>query len=414
MFKENEYSMCCDWFEGTCWPRLPADLFVWELCDKVFDRSADDIAEWSGRGWQGYSNRCTIGGKDKLVTLYFRKGHCFERMPVQLADDMTYGVAHIDDYGELHGEFYDVHIVVTGSGLRFLGNDGATRLMQFFAVDGVNAKEDLLPRFAYDFVPTRIDIAFDVFADNGFIDLVNDALLCEYNHACLENYKGKNRVSCNSKVRTLIGHMQEGSLNWTWGSRGTSNFYFRLYDKCLEQECKNGPLKGQHDYWWRMEYECRMCAALNVARCLIYDNSIQQAVSYCVENFMCIVEDRYNVDCAKSANPIAEFWADFCRFVYVECGTYKRQYVVEPYTIIHLVQSKRLRCKQDILLSYIANPYAFQDDEGMVLLERLRSDPRYKSLMLSLDSGILSISDYSEIMSLPVTRGVSSYWDIQF
>ena len=412
MFNDGEYSFCCDWFEGTCWPRVPADVFVWNLCDEVFGRSPDEIAVWSGRGWQGYSNRCTIGGNDKLITLYFRRNHCFEHLPAAVADDMTYGVAEVDGYGEFHGDFFDVHIVVTGSGLRFLGNDGAKRLMQFFAIDGFSVADNGCPRFAYDFSPTRIDIAFDVFTDNGFIDQLSDALLSEYNHGCLPEYKGVNRCSCNSKVRTLIGHMQEGSLNWTWGSRGTSNFYFRLYDKRLEQHTKNGPLKGRHEYWWRMEYECRFVAALNVARMLIYDMDVQEAVSYCVENYLCVVEDRYSND-AKAHNPIAEFWCDFVRFIHRNCGTYKRQYVVEPYTIIHLVQNKiKLMSKRESFFCYIANPFAFQDEQGQMYLQRLRNDPQYKTVMYYLDQGALTLEEYNSILSDDFTRGVSDYWTI--
>lgn len=162
-----------------------------------------------------------------------------------------------------------------------------------------------------------------------------------------------------------------------------------------------------------MEYECRFVAALNVARMLIYDMDVQEAVSYCVENYLTVVEDRYSND-DKSHNPIADFWLDFARFIHRECGTYKRQYVVEPYTIIHLVQSKNFRCKQDIFLAYIANPCAFQDDVGQALLQRLRDDPRYRSVMYYLDLGILTIEEYTCLYHMAVSRGVSDCWEIEF
>lgn len=409
MFARDEYTVSVDWFEGTLWPELPVDRFVEVFCDEVFSRPADEICTWVPRGWQGYSGRVEIGGNDKLCTLYFRKGHSVSN---PLSDDFINPVVPCDD--AIYGIFFDIHIVVTGSGLRFLGNDGACRLMSFFADKTFVPSVDPIPRFRWDFKPTRIDVCCDIFKDNGFIDTVQDAFLCEYNHGCFgDDYKGENRFTCPSKVSTLCCHMQKGSNNWTWGSRGSSNFYFRLYDKALEQEIKNGPLKGRHEYWWRFEYECRFMACLNVALQLIYGNSVGSAFTYCLDNYLVMVEDRYD-NHNKSANPVSECWIDFYSLIAEEYSLYKRQYVVEPYTIIHLVEKEELRNKKQVLFAYIADPFAFNNDKGYELLQKLRKDPNYKSIMLRLDAGILTYDEFVAVSKMTCSRGVSPVWGFEF
>lgn len=413
-FQEGQFSLCCDWFEGTLWPDMAIDDFVFDFCSCVFpDKDFDRICTWVNKGWLGYSGRCIIGGTENLIQFFYRADHPFSHSPGITSGDFSYVSAQYDGNGNLISPVFDVHIVVTGSGLRYMGNDGALRMMSYFRKPGYQYEEGSLPQFAYEFKPTRIDMAFDVFEDNGFVSSVSDAFQCEYNHSFLPDYKGVNRLTSNAMRRSLNAHMQCGSTNWTWGSRGKSNFYFRLYDKKLEQNVKNGPLKGRHAYWWRFEYETRLLAALNCAIHLIYNNSVLSAMSYCFNNFFTVVEDSYN-DSNCSRNPVSSFWADFLSFLNDSPVPVTSCIVVEPYTIIHLVQSKKMRCKQDILLAYIADPHSFSTSEGQALLDRLRSDPRYFSVMRRLDHGILTIDDVSLIESLPVSRGVSSFWTIDF
>ena len=276
-----------------------------------------------------------------MIKLDYLSGTLAECSTEQMAYNLVDEMAAIDERFERSTweklprpvNFYTSRMVWNGTGLFLAWNETRQDMKMFFCMSGTDIEllgSPLLYKIIEflkekNFSCTRIDIAYDLFEDNGLIDKFTSEFL---------------KYSAGSEEKSLVTQVKrenvkgasngffEGAYyeNWTIGSRNGSTYY-RFYDKRVEQKIRRKNIEKLYsagsltddeyrdylkraDYWYRIEIELKRGMSEGIFSLVAAGENLGAIMAEVMHRTLRVVESTTDIHNA-SRQKLAEWYNNF-------------------------------------------------------------------------------------------------------